>query len=77
MRKRVNSADSDMLIKILLLVKKGLSKKDIAIELSLSDQQLRLYTAKLADSDFIRYETVLNEYIVTDSGDKYLKENKK
>lgn len=77
MRKKIFSAESDILIKILLLVKKGLSKKDIANELSISDQRLRIYTAKLADSDLIRYETELNKYIVTDSGHKYIKENEK
>ncbi len=76
MRKKIFSADSDILIKILILVNKGLPKNEIAKELSLSNQQLRLYTAKLTDSDLIRYESELNEYIVTDSGHKYLKENK-
>ncbi|NOJ29749.1 MAG: hypothetical protein DA328_06225 [Nitrososphaeraceae archaeon] len=77
MRKKIFFAESDILIKILLLVKNGLSKKDIANELSISDQRLRIYTAKLADSDLIRYETELNRYIVTDSGHKYIKENEK
>ena len=67
-----NSADDDIYASILSIAKEGASRKQIALALSMSNQQLRRLTAELVDKGMLRVDLKKHEFVTTDKGYVFL-----
>lgn len=65
--------DSEALVRILKLAKKGESKERIAEIVSLPDTQFRRHMAALVDRGLLTYDRTRKVWITTDKGYRFLK----
>ncbi len=76
MTSSTGSDGDDMYASILSIAKEGASKKQIAQELSISNQQLRRLTAELVDRGMLRIDLKKQIFVTTDKGHDFLQNRK-